>query len=319
MLSIKNRIYYRKSSVSYPINNKIISEISFKEILTIIPFLIIAIFIFLPTNFESGGAECYNEWAAAKMLLNGDGFPVTHISPTYVIYSASLLFLFDYILFILAEFLISSFFLFICMYLSLRTYLSPLITLILCISLMPVFSTVEGHNTTICCGFLFLYLKNYFPFKKDGTYITFLPLQLVLAATFNSFAIPFLIGHFFGCFIQNKKIIFRKEYNLSKFFTIFLLICLYFFANLNQSNRLDNNYFMAKHPYAPIELNSSIELGVFQIAPHFYAQRNYEEKDLLNKDWYFDSPKLLNNAKNLKEALLNSDIIKENILVNIKV
>ena len=51
----------------------------------------------------------------------------------------------------------------------------------------------------------------------------------------------------------------------------------HFFANLNQSNRLDNNYFMAKHPYAPIELNSSIELG-FSNCSSFLCTKSYEEK-----------------------------------------
>ena len=90
------------------LNNKNHFDTSFTELAKVIPFLILALLLLLPQNFESGGGECYNEWAAAKMFLDGYGFPVTYISTTYVIYSAILLSLFEYTNFILL--LIFSFF-----------------------------------------------------------------------------------------------------------------------------------------------------------------------------------------------------------------
>ena len=300
------------------LTNKISFENPLKELVIIVPIIIVAIIVLLPTNFESGG-ECYNEWAAAKMIVDGYGFPVTYISPTYVIYSAILLYLFEYTSFILIEYLISYSFFFICMYLSLRSFTSPFYAFIFCISFMPVLSTVEGHNTVICCGFLFLYLKSYGPNNENNSYVTFLPLQLLFASTFNSAAVPFLMGHFLVSVLQNKKLNFSKEISISKTFVLVFLISLYFVANINQSTREDNNYFMLEQPYAPIEFKSPIEIGIFQVAPHLYAIRNYENAELVKKDWYFESVNLLSNAKNLKDIFIHSkEIMLSNILVNLR-
>ena len=75
----------------------------FYEYLSLILLLIFALNFLTPLDYEPSG-ESFNEWAAAKMLFGGYGFPVSNLPLAYSIYSGILITLLSYPIFIIIEF-----------------------------------------------------------------------------------------------------------------------------------------------------------------------------------------------------------------------
>ena len=291
-------------------------------------FFITLIFIFflnflIPHGYEPSG-ESFNEWAAAKMLFDGDGFPIPSMPVLYTIYSGTLIHFFSYPSFIVFEYHIAYLFFFISMYICIKTRINKFLSTLVCIAFIPSIIVVEGHNTIIGCGILFIYIRNVLLEKKSH----FISTTLLLSTMFHQAFLPFFIGHSLGFIIKNKSKIslykimlflksgFIKKIDI-KFTTLIIITAIYLVAFNFQSVRKDNNYFMSENTWAPVKLDTPTEIGVFQIAPHFYSVRHFSKETVLNQDWYFSSPQILNGAKNLYEVFYKAPlIILDNAITN---
>lgn len=295
------------------------------EYVLLIILLLFAMNFLTPVSFEPSG-ESFNEWAAAKMLFDGYGFPVSHIPLAYSIYSGALITLLNYPAFVVIEFYATFLFFFLAMYLCCKEIINKFISIIICIAFMPAIIVVEGHNTIFACSIFFIYIRNLFLYKSPK----FLSLTLLFCTLFHQVFLPFFIGHSLGYLILNrKKIFFRniktsiikniKSINLLRLIIILMIIITYIISLNFQSSRKDNNYFMSEYTWAPIKLKSPVEIGVFQIAPYFNSAILHDNKVIENEDWYFLAPKVLNGSKNLLEVFYKAPLVLlENALINLK-
>ena len=165
-------------------------------------FIILIFFLnyFIPIDYEPSG-ECFNEWAAARMLLDGDGFPVSYLPLGYTLYSSIIMYFFDYTSFVVVEYFLTFLYFFFCMYFCLKVFLNKYASLLVCVIFIPTIIVLEGHNTIIGCAIFFIYMKNMF-LKKNNTFFS---LTLFFAFMFHSVYLPFLIGHSFGYLLPKEN------------------------------------------------------------------------------------------------------------------
>ena len=120
--------------------------------------VIIVLPLLIPVGYEPGG-ECFNEWAAARLLLDGDGLPKISLSLGYVAYSAFLMSFLEYDNFILTEYFITFSFFYISLFLLFRLWIGPFLSFLMVLFMMPLVSTITGHNMILGLAFLQLYLR----------------------------------------------------------------------------------------------------------------------------------------------------------------
>ena len=281
----------------------------------------------MPINYEPG-AECFNEWATARLLLDWDGFPKSSLSLGYVLYSSLLMTFFDYNTFIVIEYILTFTFFYFCLYFLLRFWLNNFLSFISTLSFMLIFYQIEGHNYAIAIAFTFLYARQ----LLVGKFSLFLPLNLILACTFNQTYIFTLIGHYLGVllnFIISRKtkiflkrpVLLKKNYVIIflKSFILFVLIITYSFSTLNPSPRKDNNHYMDEMPWAPMKITSSLDAGIMQIVPMDYNARRISLEQAKDQDWYFTNQTIFKNAENAFDAIIKvPSVFVETIAFNLR-
>ena len=292
--------------------------------LALIPIFIIC---FIPINHEPGG-ECFNEWATARLFLDWDGFPKSSLSLGYVLYSSLLMTFFDYNTFVVIEYLLTFTFFYFCIYFLLRYWLNNFLSFLTIIPFILMFYQIEGHNYVIAIAFTCLYLRQ----LLTGSFSLFLPLNLILACTFNQTYIFTLIGHYLGVLINivvsKKKNIFSKRpisqkknyaYISLKSLAVLVLIITYSLSALKPSPRKDNNHFMDEMPWAPMKITSSLDAGIMQMVPMDYNARRISLEQAKNQDWYFTNQTVFKNAKNALDAIIKvPDVFIETIAFNLR-
>ena len=289
--------------------------------LALIPLTIIFL---LPLNFEPG-AECFNEWATARLLLDWQGFPNLSLSLGYVLYSSLLMSFLEYKNFIFIEYLITFTFFYGCLYFLLRHWLNQIISFLTTVTFILIFYQIEGHNLLIGIGFILIYFRQ----LLSNKYSLILPLNLLLACTFHQSFIFTLFGHYLVTFLnlvflKNKKIKFKNvmylnKKNYLKFLIISVLAIVYSLSILNPSLRKDNNHYMDEMPWAPMKIKSSLDAGIMQMGQADYNARRISIEDAKTQDWYFTNKTIFKNAENSIDAIFKApEVFVENIGFNLR-
>jgi hypothetical protein len=294
-------------------------------LISLIPILTLT---FIPIGYEPS-EECFNEWAITKLFLDGEGYPKASLSLGYTLYTSILMYSMEFNNFVIVEYFLTFSFLYICLFLLLRYWLSPFLSLLMTISFILILSEIEGHNAVIGLSFVFLYCKQLLTNK----FSPFLPLNLILACTFNQAFLLTLIGHYIGTaynLISNgkykiylKNTFYKKEihfFNTFKTCVILILVVFYSLSLLNTSQRKDNNHFMDEMKWAPTKSSSSsLSLGIMQMHPVDYLARRITIEEAKKQDWYFTNQTLFKNAATPVQAmLLAPEVFVENIAYNLR-
>ena len=123
----------------------------------IIMLLLIAFYILIPRNFETGG-ESWKAWAAAKYLRETGEWQIFSKGPLYLIYLQIFNF-FDYPYSIRIEYTITNLFSIIAVFSLLAKYLVKMYALILTVAWIHLITITEGGAVPAGIGFLALYIK----------------------------------------------------------------------------------------------------------------------------------------------------------------
>lgn len=238
--------------------------------------------------------ESWNAWAASKILTETGGFPVFSRGPLYIVYLVPFQF-FSYPEAIKIEYFVTHLLMYLVLFSFINIYLNILKSIILTLALIPIFSTIEGGAIIFSLIFFTLYLKNMI---NKG--ISKFPIYIILASLSHSVYWPFLICH--G--IYSLMIYLRGIDKRQAIYWIFFLLIIYLIL-LNQSTRSDNNHTLGISNYFPVEFNSAINIGFFQIKTWALSELLNPVESLYKLDWYFQTPLYFGNSRNIIDLVKN--------------
>jgi hypothetical protein len=295
------------------------SRPSARELILVSVMMFLAIIIITPRFWEPGG-ESWNEWGAARMILDGWGMPTTNLPLGYVLYVIPFMFL-EYNTFIVAEHVTTHLIAYVAIYSLLRGWVSIVPAMLLVLFFIPDFSTVVGSNTVFAAGLFAIYLHR---FHRDKPLNDFIPVSLGWAALSSGAYIPFFIGHFMGALItritqRGTPPVNETKMNKAIFAFKVLIIAIPLVAILFKSDRVDNNhYLISNQNFFPAPITSSISAAFFQIGIWNYQIHNWTPEKYAETSYQQANEEIFGGAQSVKEAfILAPDVVFENIKGNI--
>ncbi len=291
-------------------------------ILLFIVVILLAMFVLTPRAWEPG-PESWKQWAAARILRETGGFPVSSLGPLYVSYLQIFSF-FEYPLSMQLEYAITHLFVYLAIFFLLQKFMRRRYALLLTIAWIPHLAVIEPGGVIAGIGFLCLYLA---PGKSVFRNQGYFPPALLAAALCHSAYILFLGGHVIGTVVKKWKTgqpttslsdMFRKRSKLSSLILTSVTIGLLFLFILpitSPSSRFDHNHMLTDQTYSPITIDNPLELAFFQYGNDRWVKRNVPESEWVYQDWYFTQEKAYGSVSSIAEAVLTKPaLVMQNIL-----
>jgi hypothetical protein len=242
--------------------------------------------------------EVYAKWQSAAMLKKDGEHSVSSIPLIYSLYLQFFL-LFEFPFSVQIEHLITTLFGVYSIYYFVKSRFGFGISIFFCLAWAPVIWDFESGSRMLGIAFLLFHMGSKSNILSKG----FFPIFLVLATLFEpAYFFILLINLLIQIFKFSKE---RYLFNyMDKLQVVFLFfIGLIIFSSIsNQSEAKYNNAYQFEYPWAPIELNGSMNVSVLQIVTDQLAKRDTDEEDWYKQDWFFTYPKYFGSAKNLSEA-----------------
>lgn len=291
------------------------------EIIFILLLLSLSLFILTPRHWEPS-VESWNKWAAARILKETGEFPSYTMGPLYVTYLIPFS-LIKFPLSIMVEYWITHLFVYIAIYLLLKNYMRKSYALLLTIAWIPHLATIEPSGALWGVGFVCLY---FIPTKNSWRNQGYLPPTLLSAALCHTVYLLFLIGHIIGTYIEKRQVPNSPAPNsLTKSFQYkavmafqLILLLLPLLMIITPVTRPDHNHMLINPTYAPIPLNSPLDMAFFQLGTERYVRRTFPESEWVYQDWYLAAPKAYNGATTTIQAILKSPkTVFRNLITNL--
>lgn len=265
--------------------------------------LIVAISLFFLlvgyVDWQPSG-EAYAKWQSAAMLKKYGDHAVPSIPLIYSLYLQFFL-LFDFPISVQIEHVITTLLGVFSIFYFVKSRFGVGVSLLFCLAWIPVIWDFESGSRILGIAFLLFHMGS----KSDILSRGFFPIFLVMAALFEPAYIFILL---FNLLIKVYK--FSKERYQFKYWEKLQLVFLLFigigiiFSISNQSDGNYNNAYQFEYPWAPIELNGSMNVSALQIVTDQLSKKDTNKEDWYKEDWYFTYPKYFGDAKNLSSAVV---------------
>jgi hypothetical protein len=284
----------------------LLNKYIFVLILTMIIFILIGYVDWQPSG------EVYAKWQSAAMLNKYGEHAVSSIPLIYSLYLQFFL-LFDFPISIQIEHAITTLLGIFSIFYVIKSRFGFWISILFCLSWAPVIWDFESGSRMLGIAFLLFYMGSKSKILSRG----FFPIFLVMAALFEPAYIFILLFNLLIQIIKFFKARYQFEYaeKLQLIFLIFVGIVI-IFSMSNQSDENYNNAYQFEYPWAPIELDGSMNVSVLQIVTDQLSKRDTDNEDWYKQDWFFTYPKYFGNAKNLSEAFVKHPKIFIHHMVN---
>ncbi len=283
---------------------RLVNEITFVILIFLFFLLLLS-----PSDFgEKFSAETWKSWSASKILISEGRFIQNSLGPLYYLFLIVLSPL-NYKYCIILEYFITHIFFLVCVYFLCRQFNQRFLGILLSTFLITYISFIESPKYILAAGFLILHFINY---RKKYFNSWFSPF-LLISFLINWGYLVFYLGHIFGKIVfhlKNKNFKFNRP-NLLTIILLIILVCPY----ILKADKFYNNHYVDFYnsKYVPVNLNSPLEIGFFQIGNWKYSKSFFSETDLYKADWFITHKKYYGECRTLFCVLKNEPkiIVKE--------
>ena len=279
-------------------------------------YLIFLLFLFLIVLTPSGfgtylGAETWKPWSASRIFLTEGKFVQNSIGPLYYLF-LTILSPFNYKYSLLIEYFITHLFFLMCLYYLFRSFDKKILGIFFAILLITYISYIQSPKYVLAAGFLILHFLNH----KKPYFNFWFPPFLLISFLCNWGYLVFYIGHLIGKIFFHIK---NKNFKLDKPTIPTVILCTILICPIIfKADKFYNNHYVDFYDpnYSPVNLDSPLTIGFFQIGNWKKSKKNYQDNELYKADWYITHEDYYGKCKTLICLMKNNPKIIIQEIIN---